>query len=386
MRSAIVAACSVGSASASSNELVWIDCAPPATAESAWIATRTMLFSGCCAVSVEPPVCAWKRSASAFGFVAPKSSDMIRVHSRRAARNFATSWKKSLCALKKKDSCSPKRSGESPAATAARPYAMPFASVNASSCTAVEPASRMWYPEIEIVFQRGIRSSQYANRSVVSRIDGCRREDVVAARDVLLQDVVLHRAAEVGGRNALAFRDELVEKQEQRRRRVDRHRRRDVGERDAGEQDLHVGERVDRDAGAADLAERTRIVGVVAELRRQVERDRESRLAVVEQIAVALVRLLRARETGVLTDRPRLAAVHVRVRPARERRLARRLERPRRVGGGVDRLHLDAGLVAHHAPSMTSRARRATPSCSAAAETAAATAGTTSRLKTLGTM
>ena len=73
MRSAIVAARSVGSASASSNEFVCSDCAPPQTADSAWIATRTMLFSGCCAVSVEPPVCAWKRSASAFGFVAPNA-------------------------------------------------------------------------------------------------------------------------------------------------------------------------------------------------------------------------------------------------------------------------------------------------------------------------
>ncbi len=78
-----------------------------------------MLFSGCCAVSVEPPVCAWKRRASARGFVAPKRSRMIRAHSRRAARNFATSWKKSLCALKKKDRRAPKSSGERPAATAA---------------------------------------------------------------------------------------------------------------------------------------------------------------------------------------------------------------------------------------------------------------------------
>ena len=103
-----------------------------------------MLFSGCCAVSVEPPVCAWKRSASAFGFVAPNRSRMTRAHIRRAARNFATSWKKSLCALKKNESRAPNSSGESPAATAASQYAMPFASVNASSCTAVEPASRMW--------------------------------------------------------------------------------------------------------------------------------------------------------------------------------------------------------------------------------------------------
>ena len=119
MRSAIRAERSVGSASASSKPFVCRVCAPPATAESAWIATRTMLFSGCCAVSVEPPVWAWKRSASAFGFVAPKRSRMIVAHSRRAARNFATSWKKWLCALKKNESRAPNSSGESPASTAA---------------------------------------------------------------------------------------------------------------------------------------------------------------------------------------------------------------------------------------------------------------------------
>jgi hypothetical protein len=110
---------SVGSASASSKAFVWTDCAPPHTAESACTATLTTLFSGCCAVRVEPPVCAWKRSAWAFGLVAPKRSRMIRAQSVRAARNFATSWKKWLCALKKKESRSPNSSGESPAATAA---------------------------------------------------------------------------------------------------------------------------------------------------------------------------------------------------------------------------------------------------------------------------
>ena len=144
MRSAIRAERSLGSASASSKPFVCRLCAPPATAESAWMARRTMLFSGCCAVSVEPPVCAWKRSASAFGFVAPKRSRMIVAHRRRAARNFATSWKKWLCALKKKERRAPNSSGERPASTAACAYAIPFASVNASSCTAVEPASRMW--------------------------------------------------------------------------------------------------------------------------------------------------------------------------------------------------------------------------------------------------
>ncbi len=114
-----------------------------------------MLTSGCCAVSVEPPVWAWKRSAWLRGSSAPKRSRMMCAQRRRAARNLAISWNTSLCALKKNDSRAAKSSTCSPAAIAASTYAMPFASVNASSWTAVEPASRMWYPEIEIVLKRG---------------------------------------------------------------------------------------------------------------------------------------------------------------------------------------------------------------------------------------
>ena len=153
-----------------------------------------------------------------------------------------------------------------------------------------------------------------------------RRVDVVPARDVLLEDVVLDGAAQPVGGHALILRDELVEEQQQRGRRVDGHRRRDLAERDAVEQHLHVGERVDRDAGAPDLARGVRVVRVVAELRRQVECDREAGLAALEQVAEALVRLLGGGEAGVLADRPGTAAVHVRVRPARERVLARQLE------------------------------------------------------------
>ena len=73
----------------------------------------------------------------------------------------------------------------------------------------------------------------------------------------------------------------------------------------------HVLDRVDRDAGAADLAGGHGVVGVVAELRRQVEGDREAGLPVAEQGAEPLVRLLRGAEAGVLPHRPRAAAVHV---------------------------------------------------------------------------
>ncbi len=49
---------------------------------------------------------------------------------------------------------------------------MPLANVKATSCTAVEPASRMWYPEMEMVFQFGRFSAQYAKVSTISRMDG----------------------------------------------------------------------------------------------------------------------------------------------------------------------------------------------------------------------
>ena len=172
-----------------------------------------------------------------------------------------------------------------------------------------------------------------------------RREDVVPARHVLLEDVVLHGAAERRAGHALILGHELVQQEQQRRRGVDRHRRRHPVERDPVEQQLHVGDRVDRDPRAADLALGHRVVRVVAELGRQVEGDRQPRLPAREQVAVALVRLLGRGEAGVLADRPRPTAVHVRIRPAREREDAGRLRLDRgRVGGPVQRLHLDAGV------------------------------------------
>ncbi len=86
----------------------------------------------------------------------------------------------------------------------------------------------------------------------------------------------------------------------------------------------------------------TRVVGVVAELRRQVEGDREPRLPAIEQIAETLVRLLGGGEPGVLPDRPRPTAVHVPVGAAGEGVLARELElETLDVVLGVDRLDLD---------------------------------------------
>ena len=119
VRTAIFAARSVGSASASSKPLVCSDCVPPQTAAKPCSATRAMLFSGCWAVSVTPPVCVWKRSFIDFGFCAPKRSRMMCAHIRRAARNFATSWKTLLWPLKKKARRGAKSSTARPASSAA---------------------------------------------------------------------------------------------------------------------------------------------------------------------------------------------------------------------------------------------------------------------------
>ena len=90
------------------------DCVPPSTPASASIAVRTMLFSGCCAVSDTPAVCVWKRISHERGERAPKVSRSSRAQIRRAARYLAISSKKSICALKKKLSRGAKSSTSRP--------------------------------------------------------------------------------------------------------------------------------------------------------------------------------------------------------------------------------------------------------------------------------
>ena len=107
------------------------------------------------------------------------------------------------------------------------------------------------------------------------------------------------------GVQAVLLGDDDVERQQPRRRRVDRHRRVHLVERDAVEQRVHVALVGDRDADLADLAARELVVGVVARLRRQVEGDRQPGLALGEVRAVELVGLLRGRMARVRPHHPR---------------------------------------------------------------------------------
>ena len=202
------------------------------------------------------------------------------------------------------------------------------------------------------------------------------REAPLLLGDVLLEDVGLDRAAQpVGGHAAALGRDD-VEGEHDRRRRVDRHRHADLAEVDAVKQRLHVVERVDGDALAADLPERQRMVGVVAHERRHVERRRQPLLAVVEQVAKALVGLLGRAEARELAHGPEAPAVHRRIHAAGERIDARVADRLG-VGQVVLRVERLDGLAAErlNGPPCSGERRYAACQSSYVVGTAAAVVG-----------
>ena len=171
---------------------------------------------------------------------------------------------------------------------------------------------------------------------------GFGRIDVGVAHHELFEDVVLDRARELLGRDSLLLRRDDVAGQHRQHRAVHGHRHGHLVERDAVEEDLHVFDGVDRDTGLADVADDARVVGVVSAVRRQVERDRHSRLTALEVLPVERVRLFRGRETRVLANRPRSVRVHRRPHAAQER--LETGERPGRletleIGRRVERLH-----------------------------------------------
>ena len=166
---------------------------------------------------------------------------------------------------------------------------------------------------------------------------------------VLLEDVVLHRAAQLRDRDALLLGGGNVEAEQNRCWAVDRHGRRDLVEWDAVEQRLHVRQRGNGDAAFPDFTLGSGMIGVVAHQGWEIERDRQAGLSVLEQELVALVGIGRAAEAGELPHRPELAAVHRRMNAASERILAGAPELAFRIeaieiGGGVNRFLLDGHL------------------------------------------
>lgn len=161
------------------------------------MAVRTMLFSGCCAVSEHPAVCAWKRNQSERGFCAPNRSRSVRAQMRRAARYFATSSNRSLCAVKEEtesrrklidmqsaldgrlDVCQPVGKGERQFlggscacftdVIAADRYRIPLWHMAGGELNGIDDQTHRWFG----------------------------REDILVLGDVFLQNIVLKRAAQL---------------------------------------------------------------------------------------------------------------------------------------------------------------------------------------------
>jgi hypothetical protein len=130
---------------------------------------------------------------------------------------------------------------------------------------------------------------------VTDQVDGqparrLRAEDVGAARQVLLDDVVLRGTGELGDVVTVLFRQRLIHAEQPHRGRVDRHGGVHRLERELVEEHAHLAEVRHGDADLADLSTRQDVVGVVAGLSRQIEGDREAGLALRQVVAVELVR------------------------------------------------------------------------------------------------
>ena len=157
------------------------------------------------------------------------------------------------------------------------------------------------------------------------------REEELFLGDELLEDVVLRRALEGGPRHPGLLGGDDVHRPDRSGRAVDRHRRADLIERKAGEEDLHVCQARHRDAAGSELALRLRVVGVVAVQGRHVVGDREPGLAGGEKRAEPGIRVLGGAEPGEHPHRPETAAVARRVDAAGEWRLAGQADVAKRV-------------------------------------------------------
>ncbi len=173
---------------------------------------------------------------------------------------------------------------------------------------------------------------------------GCGRIDVGVPHHVFLEDVVLDRPGELVERGSLFERCDDVEREHGKHRAVHGHGDRDLVERDAVEEDLHVEDRVDGHTGLADIADDAFVIRVIATVGGEVEGDGEAFLSGCQVAAVECVGFLGRGEPGILADRPRLETIHRGVGAAQEGRdagLIVQVLHAREVVLGIERLDGD---------------------------------------------
>ena len=183
-----------------------------------------------------------------------------------------------------------------------------FANVVAGNRNGIE-ARRMARPKLDCVDDQAHRRS--------------RRIQILLLCDVFLQNVVLQSARKQLPVRALALSDDQVHRPQHAGGRVDGHRDGSAVERNAGEQRLHVLDRVDGHATLAHLAFALCIVRVAAHERGQIERDGKSAGSAGEEVLVPEICFFRRGKAGELPHGPEASAITGGMNPARIGRLSR---------------------------------------------------------------
>ena len=88
---------------------------------------------------------------------------------------------------------------------------------------------------------------------------------------------------------ALLFTRDDETGQNRDHRTIHRHTDADLVQRNAVKEDLHILDRVDRNTRLADIANHTRVIAVIAAMRRQIEGDRDPLLTCGQVAAVKCV-------------------------------------------------------------------------------------------------
>src|SRR5439155_273119 len=109
-------------------------------------------------------------------------------------------------------------------------------------------------------------------------------------------------------------------------RSVNSHRSSDMLYGNTIEQHFHIGEAGYSDSALSDFAFAKRMIRVVTHQRRQIERDRQTCLTLLEQVFEPLIGIERRTEPRELPHGPELSAIAGRVNAARIRRLAGKAE------------------------------------------------------------
>lgn len=135
---------------------------------------------------------------------------------------------------------------------------------------------------------------------------GLGRADIGPAREIFLDDVILHRAVQGGHIGPLFLGHGDVERQQPGGGGVDRHRGVHLLQRDIRKQHPHVAQMGHGHTDLADLAPAQFMVAVIAGLGRQIEGHRQAGLTLGQIGPIERVRGLGRRMPGIGPEKPGL--------------------------------------------------------------------------------